>query len=141
MNKFKFIMKDTTAYQQDSLPPFFSHSNKSAINRLTRSARKAYEPLHTHTAITKQVDFIKFYIFSLRCSWLSRLLGEQPISPDLNEASLSAWSKNFSNSAHAEQLFVKMYAEKPKTALWYANHRANVFGKCESIPGIKLTDK
>lgn len=33
-----------------------------------------------------------------------------------------------------------MYAEKPKTALWYANHRTNVFGKCESIPEIKLTD-
>ena len=34
-----------------------------------------------------------------------------------------------------------MYAEKPKTALWYANHRANVFGECETQPDIKLTEK
>lgn len=88
----------------------------------------------------KQVCFIKFCISSLRCSWLYRLLGEQSSSPHLNESSLSAWSKSFSNPAHVEQLFVEMYAEKPKTALWYANHRANVFGKCESIPEIKLTD-
>lgn len=53
---------------------------------------------------------------------------------------LSAWSKNFSNPARAEQLFVEMYAEKPKTALWYANHRANVFGECKTQPDIKLTE-
>lgn len=53
---------------------------------------------------------------------------------------LSVWSKNFSNPARAEQLFIEMYAEKPKTALWYANHRANVFGECESIPETTLTD-
>lgn len=54
---------------------------------------------------------------------------------------LSAWSKGFSNPARAEQLFVEMYAEKPKTALWYANHRVNVFGECETQPDIKLTEK
>ncbi len=54
---------------------------------------------------------------------------------------LSAWSKSFSNPARAEQLFIEMYAEKPKTALWYANHRANVLEECENIPEITLTDK
>lgn len=54
---------------------------------------------------------------------------------------LSAWSKGFSNPARAEQLFFEMYAEKPKTALWYANHRVNVFGECETQPDIKLTEK
>lgn len=53
---------------------------------------------------------------------------------------LSAWSKNFSNPARAEQLFIEMYAEKPKTALWYANHRVNVFGECETQPDSKLTE-
>ena len=55
------------------------------------------------------------------------------------QRALSSWSKNFSTSARAEQLFIEMYAEKPKTALWYANHLANVFRECESLP--KLTNK
>ena len=62
-------------------------------------------------------------------------IGEQ------TQQTLSVWLKGFSNPARAEQLFIEMYAEKPKTALWYANHRANVFGECETQPDIKLTEK
>ena len=81
--------------------------------------------------------------------WCARRKAEkqhpiQVVRYDIGEQAqqtLSAWSKSFSNPARAEQLFVEMYAEKPKTALWYANHHANVFGECESIPEITLTDK
>lgn len=54
---------------------------------------------------------------------------------------LSEWSKGFDNPKRAEQLFIEMYAEKPKTALWYANNRAEVFGKNDMLTKIKLTEK
>lgn len=40
---------------------------------------------------------------------------------DEAKKTLSEWSKNFDNHERAERLFVEMYTEKPKTALWYAN--------------------
>lgn len=60
---------------------------------------------------------------------------------DEAKRTLSEWSKGFGNPERAERLFLDMYAEKPKTALWYANHRADVFGEYDNEPVVKLTEK
>lgn len=42
----------------------------------------------------------------------------------------------------ARQRFLEMLAENRKTAMWYVNHRPNVFGKTlDKAPKIKLTDR
>lgn len=53
--------------------------------------------------------------------------------------SLKAWSQNFDEPVRAEHLFVEMYAENKKTAFWYANNRAKVFGDFTRPPPVKLT--
>lgn len=60
---------------------------------------------------------------------------------DEAKKALSEWSKEFDDPERAESLFWEMYAEKPKTAFWYANHRANVFGEYDNEPVVKLTEK
>lgn len=59
---------------------------------------------------------------------------------DEAKKALLEWAKNFDAPERAERLFVEMYAEKPKTALWYANNRAEVFGVIrKTITSIVLT--
>lgn len=53
--------------------------------------------------------------------------------------SLETWAKHFENPRRAARLFVEMYAENQKTAFWYANNRARVFGELPRPPSVKLT--
>ncbi len=42
---------------------------------------------------------------------------------------LDVWVQRFKDGNKATVLFLEMYAEKPRTALWYANNKSDVFGK------------
>lgn len=54
---------------------------------------------------------------------------QNPIDLERESPALNEWADNFKDTNKAKTLFLEMYVENPRTAFWYANNRADIFGK------------
>lgn len=54
---------------------------------------------------------------------------QNPIDLERENSALNEWAEDFKDTNKAKTLFLEMYVENPRTAFWYANNRADIFGK------------
>ena len=128
--RLTFDRKDIQALRQRQVEIAKSYGIRLE-NTLVRQRRDEDRPIKK-TLLERQVP--KWH--AKNAEIVLRDKGPRPIPflqklPELEHKpeALDVWAQRFKDDNKAAVLFLEMYAENPRTAFWYANNKADVFGK------------